>query len=82
MSEENKEKNEILESFNIISSGSLSEDIQKMDMKLSNLPDIEVKEVVIQGTGNFFEFAGQHNKYSHRDDCISVFYASKAEQKN
>lgn len=53
MSEENKEKNEILESFNIISSGSLSEDIQKMDMKLSNLPDIEVKEVVIQGTGNF-----------------------------
>lgn len=53
MSEENREKNDILESFNIISSGSLSEDIQKMDMKLSNLPDIEVREVVIQGTGNF-----------------------------
>ncbi len=58
MAEENKEKNSILESFNIISSGSLSEDIQKMDMKLSSLPDIEVKEVVIQGTGNFLNLQG------------------------
>ena len=58
MSEDNKNKNDILESFNIVSSGSLSEDIQKMDMKLSNLPDIEVKEVVIKETGNFLNLQG------------------------
>ena len=40
MSEDSKNKNDLLESFNIVSSGSLSEDIQKMDMKLSSLPDI------------------------------------------
>lgn len=56
MNEENS--NDLLESFNIISSGSLSEDIQKMDMKLSNLPDIEVKEVVIKETGNFLNLQG------------------------
>ena len=53
MGEDNKNKTDLLESFNIISSGSLSEDIQKMDMKLSTLPDIEVREVVIKETGNF-----------------------------
>ena len=53
MDDEKRNKNDILESFSIISSGSLSEDIQKMDMKLSNLPNIEVKEVVIKETGNF-----------------------------
>ena len=58
MSEDNKDKNHILESFNIISSGSLSEDIQKMDMKLSSLPDIEVREVVIKETGNFLNLPG------------------------
>ena len=58
MSEDNKDKNHILESFNIISSGSLSEDIQKMDMKMSSLPDIEVREVVIKETGNFLNLQG------------------------
>ncbi len=58
MSEENKEKNDVFESINIISSGSLSEDIQKMDMKLSSLPDIEVREVVIKETGNFLNLPG------------------------
>lgn len=58
MSEDNKDKNHILESFNIISSGSLSEDIQKMDMKMSSLPDIEVREVVIKETGNFLNLPG------------------------
>lgn len=58
MSEDNKNQSDILESFNIISSGSLSEDIQKMDMKLSTLPDIEVKEVVIKETGNFLNLQG------------------------
>lgn len=58
MSEDNKNKNDLLESFNIVSSGSLSEDIQKMDMKLSSLPDIEVREVVIKETGNFLNLQG------------------------
>ena len=65
MNEDNKNKNNLLESFNIVSSGSLSEDIQKMDMKLSsidmkssNLPDIEVREVVIKETGNFLNLQG------------------------
>ena len=65
MNEDNKNKNDLLESFNIVSSGSLSEDIQKMDMKLSsidmkssNLPDIEVREVVIKETGNFLNLQG------------------------
>ena len=58
MGEDNKNKTDLLESFNIISSGSLSEDIQKMDMKLSTLPDIEVREVVIKETGNFLNLQG------------------------
>ena len=58
MNEDNKNKNDLLESFNIVSSGSLSEDIQKMDMKLSSLPDIEVREVVIKETGNFLNLQG------------------------
>ena len=58
MSEDSKNKNDLLESFNIVSSGSLSEDIQKMDMKLSSLPDIEVREVVIKETGNFLNLQG------------------------
>ncbi len=58
MNEDNKNKNNLLESFNIVSSGSLSEDIQKMDMKLSSLPDIEVREVVIKETGNFLNLQG------------------------
>lgn len=53
-----KNKNDSLESFNIISSGSLSQDIQKMDLKMSSLPDIEVKEVVIKETGNFLNLQG------------------------
>lgn len=54
----NQEDEDILESFNIVSSGSLIEDINKMDMKMKNLPDIEVKEVVIQGAGNFLNLQG------------------------
>lgn len=58
MDEKNKEFEEIVESYNITSSGSLIEDIKKMDMKIKNLPDIEVKEVVIQGAGNFLNLQG------------------------
>lgn len=46
------EKNE-LDSFNISKSGSLIEDIKKVEIKLNEVPDIEVKEVVIKETGNF-----------------------------
>lgn len=58
MDEKDKEFEEIVESYNITSSGSLIEDIKKMDMKIKNLPDIEVKEVVIQGAGNFLNLQG------------------------
>ena len=60
MSEKNKENEDLLESFNIASTGSLIEDINKMDMKMKEhqLPDIEVKEVVIQGAGNFLNLQG------------------------
>lgn len=46
------DKNE-LDSFNISKSGSLIEDIKKVEIKLNEVPDIEVKEVVIKETGNF-----------------------------
>lgn len=60
MAEKDKEYGEIIESFNIASSGSLIEDIDKIDMKMKEhqLPDIEVKEVVIQGAGNFLNLQG------------------------
>lgn len=58
MAEKDKEYGDIVESFNIASTGSLIEDINKMDMKMKELPDIEVKEVVIQGAGNFLNLQG------------------------
>jgi hypothetical protein len=42
-----------LESFSISSSGSLLNDIKKIDIKLTQVPNIEVKEVIIKETGNF-----------------------------
>lgn len=44
---------ETLESFSITSSGSLLEDIKRVDIKLNQVPDIEVREVIIKETGNF-----------------------------
>ncbi len=41
------------EIFNIASVGSLVEDIQKFEMKMSKVPDIEVREIIIRETGNF-----------------------------
>lgn len=58
MAEKDNQYGDIVESFNISSSGSLIEDINKMDMKMKELPDIEVKEVVIQGAGNFLNLQG------------------------
>lgn len=46
-------KEDMLDKFNITTSGSLLEDIKKVDIKMSQLPDIEVREVVIKETGNF-----------------------------
>ena len=42
-----------LDSFNIIKTGSLADDIQNIDIKLNAVPEIEVKEVIIKETGNF-----------------------------
>ena len=44
---------EEIDSFNIVKSGSLLEDIKKVEIKLNEDPNIEVKEVVIKETGNF-----------------------------
>ncbi len=44
---------EEIDSFNIVKSGSLLEDIKKVEIKLNEVPNIEVKEVVIKETGNF-----------------------------
>ena len=48
-----KEKDDIVENFNITSTGSLLTDITKIDIRLNQLPDIEVREVIIKETGNF-----------------------------
>lgn len=48
-----KSKVEIIENFNISSTGSLLRDIKKIDIKLNQVPEIDVKEVVIKDTGNF-----------------------------
>lgn len=47
-----KDKEE-LDSFNIVKSGSLVDDIKNVEIKLNEVPDIEVREVVIKETGNF-----------------------------
>lgn len=52
--EENLEDEiDILDSYQISQSGSLVEDIKNVEIKLSSVPDIEVREVVIKETGNF-----------------------------
>ncbi|WP_231549768.1 MULTISPECIES: replication initiator protein A [unclassified Cetobacterium] len=48
-----KEKGDVVENFNIASTGSLLTDITKIDIRLNQLPDIEVREVIIKETGNF-----------------------------
>ena len=48
-----KETDDIVENFNITSTGSLLTDITKIDIRLNQLPDIEVREVIIKETGNF-----------------------------
>ena len=46
-------KGDMLDKFDIATSGSLLEDIKKVDIKMSQVPEIEVREVVIKETGNF-----------------------------
>lgn len=53
MKEDEVTKGDELDSFNIIKSGSLLDDIKKVDVKLNEVPEIEVREVVIKETGNF-----------------------------
>lgn len=53
MKKGNLKNHDELDSFNIAKSGSLLEDIKKVEIKLNQVPDIEVKEVVIKETGNF-----------------------------
>ena len=48
MKKGNLENQDELDSFNIVKSGSLLEDIKKVEIKLNQVPDIEVKEVVIK----------------------------------
>jgi hypothetical protein len=50
--EENKD---LLDNFNLNKTGSLLTDLTKVDIKISEVPDIEVREVVIKETGNFLE---------------------------
>ncbi len=50
--EENKD---LIDNFNINKTGSLLTDLTKVDIKMSELPEIEVREVVIKETGNFLD---------------------------
>lgn len=49
----NYEEEDTLDSFNIAKTGSLLEDIKNVEIKLNEVPDIEVREVIIKETGNF-----------------------------
>jgi len=44
---------DVLESITIRETGSLAEDIQKMEMRTNEVPDIELKTIEIRETGNF-----------------------------
>ncbi|MGL5122936.1 MAG: replication initiator protein A [Fusobacteriaceae bacterium] len=49
-----KEKDESsLDFFDLSSAGSLVEDVKKFEIVLNEVPDIEVREVIIKETGNF-----------------------------
>ena len=47
------EKIEKFDEFNIVKTGSLLQDIGRMDMEQNEVPEIEVKEMIIKETGNF-----------------------------
>ncbi|WP_297404275.1 replication initiator protein A [uncultured Cetobacterium sp.] len=53
MENKSKDISDIVENFKISSTGSLLTDITKIDIKLNQVPDIEVREVIIKETGNF-----------------------------
>jgi hypothetical protein len=51
-----KEENiDLIDEFNLNKSGSLLTDLTKVDIKMNELPEIEVREVVIKETGNFLD---------------------------
>ncbi|OQY41253.1 MAG: hypothetical protein B6227_05730, partial [Fusobacteriia bacterium 4572_74] len=45
----------LIDKFNLNKTGSLLTDLTKVDIKMSELPEIEVREVVIKETGNFLD---------------------------
>jgi len=45
----------LIDEFNLNKTGSLLTDLTKVDIKMSQLPEIEVREVVIKETGNFLD---------------------------
>ncbi len=52
MNETNKN---LTDNFNLNRTGSLSDDLANIDIKINTVPDIEVREVVIKETGNFLD---------------------------
>ena len=51
-----KETNvDLLDNFNLNKTGSLLTDLTNVDIKMNELPEIEVREVVIKETGNFLD---------------------------
>ena len=46
---------DLIDKFNLNKTGSLLTDLTKVDIKMSELPEIEVREVVIKETGNFLD---------------------------
>ena len=49
------ENKDLIDKFNLNKTGSLLSDLTKVDIKISKLPEIEVREVVIKETGNFLD---------------------------
>jgi len=50
-----EENVDLIDQFNLNKTGSLLTDLTKVDIKMSELPEIEVREVVIKETGNFLD---------------------------
>ena len=51
----NEVNKDLIDEFNLNKTGSLLTDLTKVDIKISELPEIEVREVVIKETGNFLD---------------------------
>ena len=47
------EEFEKFDEFNVVKTGSLLQDIGRMEMEQNEVPEIEIKEMIIKETGNF-----------------------------